>query len=855
MKLSELKRRFQNKYVIRMTAGALTVAMLAGSATVCDVYAAKRAKEDQTEVSTAESKEKKVKTEEGDEEKETALSKFLSSGDDSGKKEIQKEETVYIFADSYGAAQSTIVSEWLKNPEGKDVLTDASDLSGIENVKGDEAFEKKGTSLSWQADGKDIYYQGTTTKQAPVTVKVTYELNGKEVSAKEIAGKSGTVKIRFDYENHAKDGDVCVPFAVISGMFLKDNFTNVQVENGKVISNGDGSIVTGLAMPGLKESLKIEESDVSKDLSIPDYVEVTADVEDFALDMTLTAVTGLSELSSGSSFDLSELDEKIDDLKSASGQLEDGSKELEEGLSTFHQKMGEFASGAGALQNGVAAYTDGADQLANGISALKGQTGLLISGVSDLVSSIGTLNGGVQELDRALNAPMGEKEKAAAKAQASQAAGAAIDAQFADDSNPQGYRNIKSQAAQAFYASVANDATRQSAAAAARQSATAGIAAQKPAIEAQAKGQAAAGIEAQKPAIAAQAKQAALAGISGQMDDIANQAKDEAAAAAAGAIPAETKEQLRAAFMAAGFTQAAQANGITVEAAMGDAGIQTAVSRAADAQLSNLIGTVGTAAGQVADQTARSVASNVAGSIAEQVAGSVAGQVADSVAGQVAGSVAEQVAGSVAEQVAPGVVDSVAGQAKDAVGTSVADSVKQGAKTAAAAAAGEAAVAGAESAKKQIASQIEKKDAKSGHSLVSGMQALGQAVGGMSEKMPQLTAGIDQLYAGGSMLSSKSGELASGASKLTDGAGQLMDGASLLKDGSVKLSDGMAEFDEEGIKKLADAYEGDAKEFADRIRAVLKAGESYESFGGKKKETAGNVKFIIRTAEISNEDE
>lgn len=846
MKLAELKEKFKNKYVIRMVCGVLTIAVLGSTASVYNVYAAKN-----TNKIPAESIES---TEEKDEE---TLKDFLSKTDEdeTDAKEIGKEETVYIIADSEGKAESTIVSEWLKNPEKKDVLSDTSDLKEIENVKGSETFEQKGNVLDWQANGKDIYYQGTTSKEAPVTTKITYYLDGKKISAKDLAGKSGKVKIRFDYTNTQKDGDVYVPFAVISGMMLDDTFTNVQVTNGKVISNGDGNIVMGIAMPGLKESLDIKESDFDEDVSIPDYVEVTADVENFELDMTMTVVTGLTEFSSNTSLDLSELDDKIDDLTSAAGQLKDGSKELSDGMGTLNGKMGEFTDGVSSLQNGVAAYTDGAKKLADGIATLKGETGLLVSGVSDLVSSIGTLNNGVKTLDSALNTKMSDKEKSAAQAQAKSAAEQAVDAQFADDSNPQSFNNIKAQASQTFYSSVASDANRQAAAATAKQSALAGIQGQKPTIAAQAKEQAVAGIQGQKPIIAAQAKEQAVAGIRGQLDTIAEQAKEQAASSAAGAVSDDMKNQLLSAFTAAGYVQAAQANGITVEQAMTNPTVQASVAQAAAAQLQSLVGTIGTAAGTVADQTARSVASNVAGSIAEQVAGSVAEQVAGSVAEQVAGGVADQVAGSVAEQVAPVVVTSVAEQAKDTVGTSLADSVKQGAKTAAGQAAGQAAVEGAETAKKQIAENIEKKDAKSGYSLVSGMSALDEAVTGMSGKMPKLTSGIDQLYDGSQTLASKNNELNSGVSKLKDGTAQLVDGILQLKDGSLELADGIVKFDEEGIEKMVNAYNGDVKDFADRLQAVFDAGKSYESFGGKSDDIAGNVKFIIKTGEIKADAE
>ncbi len=839
MKLKELKEKFKHKYLIRIAAGVLIVAVVGSSAAVNNVYAAKQAKTEQeaTEQETTE------ETDAGD-TKDALLQVF--SKDAKVLEEAGKEETVYIFADQNGNAEQTIVSEWLKNPERKDRLCDVSDLKEIENVKGDETFEQNGSVLDWKADGNDIYYQGTTSKEAPVTEKITYYLDGKEISAKELAGKSGTVTIRFDYSNHQKEGDVYVPFLVISGMVLDSRCSNIQVTNGKVISNGEKQIVVGAAVPGLSESLHVTDRDFSEDVSIPEFVEVTADAEDFQLDMTMTVVTGASEFTSGTSMDLSGMDEKIDDLTDAVSRLKDGSGKLEDGMDTLDQKMGEFSGGTDTLAQGIAAYTNGAETLANGIGTLKGQSGLLMSGISDLVSSVGTLNDGVKTLDAALHAPMGTQEKDAAMAAAKTAAETAVETQFADASNPQSYQNIKAQAASAFYASVTTDAVKQSAAAAAKEQAATGIQSQKPEIAAAAKAQAAAGIAEQKPAIAAAAKAQASQAIKGQLDTIAAAAREQAVNAASGAISEDVKNQLKASFLAAGYVQAAQQSGgaMTVEQAMQNPSVQASVAQAAEAQLQGLLGNVGKAAGDVA---ARSVADQVAGSAAEQTAGSVADQVAENVAGQAAEAAADQVAGAVAEQVAPQVVTGIAAQAKDTVGTSVADSVKQGAKAAAGQAAGQAAVEGAESAKKQIAKRIETKDAKSGYSLVSGMNALYKGVGTISGKMPELKNGIEQLYDGSQTLASKNGELNSGAAKLKEGTGQLADGIEQLADGSKELAEGIVKFDEEGIETLVNSYNGDIKEFTGRIQKVLDAGGSYESFGGKEDDVRGNVKFIIKT--------
>ena len=89
--------------------------------------------------------------------------------------ESGKAETVYVMADASGAANEIIVSEWLRNQRGASVLEDFSNLTDIENVEGYEEFTKNSDgSLTWQADGSDIYYQGKTDAKLPVGVSLSY---------------------------------------------------------------------------------------------------------------------------------------------------------------------------------------------------------------------------------------------------------------------------------------------------------------------------------------------------------------------------------------------------------------------------------------------------------------------------------------------------------------------------------------------------------------------------------------------------------------------------------------------------------------------------------------------------------
>lgn len=179
----------------------------------------------------------------------------------------EKDETVYVMTDALGNKNSVVVSEWLKNSKGADTIEDQSHLTDIENVKGEETFTQDGEKITWQANGNPIYYQGKSDQEIPIGVKVSYTLDGQEVAPEKLAGAKGQVKIRFDYDNKAKDGEIYAPFLCVSGMLLDgENFSNVQVSSGKVIGDGSRFIVIGLAMPGMKDNLAEETKDLDIDL-------------------------------------------------------------------------------------------------------------------------------------------------------------------------------------------------------------------------------------------------------------------------------------------------------------------------------------------------------------------------------------------------------------------------------------------------------------------------------------------------------------------------------------------------------------------------------------------------------------
>lgn len=329
-----------------------------------------------------------------------SLTKSIGSSDDAG-----KVETVYVNADASGAANDIIVSEWLKNAGATAELADKTELKDIVNVKGDETFKDNGDgTLTWEAKGSDIYYQGVTDKKLPVNMKITYSLDGKEIKPEELAGKSGKVTIRFEYENtdkqtvdvDGKEVEVFTPFVMMSGMILDgDKFSNVDISNGKVISDGGNYIVMGVAVPGLKDSLDISEDkwdeldDEELEKKLSNSFEITADTTDFELGMTMTMASS-DVLSDFGMSDLSNSD-KIDDLKDDMNKLNDGSNDLVDGSK-------ELKKGTGELRDGVSDLYDGTKEFKDGTKELKDGTGKLSDGTKEFYDGLVKYTNGAHDL-------------------------------------------------------------------------------------------------------------------------------------------------------------------------------------------------------------------------------------------------------------------------------------------------------------------------------------------------------------------------------------------------------------------------------------------------------------------------
>lgn len=360
---------------------------------------------------------------------------FAQSNDENP---TEKTETVYSVLNSDGSISDTIVSSWLHDEDGINNIKETLNLTDVKNIKSNEKPSKDGNTYTWNANGNDVYYEGTATKQLPVSVKIRYELDGQEMSAKDMEGKSGHLKLMISFTNNYSQvkningkSIVIHPSYLAGGMLNMSTgkFSNVKCESGKIVNDGTNEMLAFANIPGLNETLKSAGLDkVNNQLGIGDDVTVEADVNDFDLGSIMVGMTNEIDLASelGEIGSVSELTDGIDQLIEADNQLIDGSKQLYDGTTQLKEQAApltgssdqvrQLSSGAiqlndgvKALQTGISQYTAGASAINEGVNQLYGipqgaaaiSSGMNTKGKSgfSMVEASSTLRKGLDQLN------------------------------------------------------------------------------------------------------------------------------------------------------------------------------------------------------------------------------------------------------------------------------------------------------------------------------------------------------------------------------------------------------------------------------------------------------------------------
>lgn len=773
--------------------------------------------------------------------------------------DADKDETVYVIADAKGKGTKTIVDEWLKNPDKKNTLDDVSSLTDIENVKGDETFEQNGDKVTWEANGNPIYYQGTTNQEAPVGVNVKYYMDDKEVEPDDIAGKSGKVKIRFEYTNTAKSGDVYTPFVMATGLVLDgSNFSNVSVSNGKVVSDGDKFIVVGMGMPGLNESLDID----GLDTTFPDYFEITADTSDFELDMSVT-VASANFLGTDSDKEL-DIDDAIDEVDDLSGQYSSGMDALVEGIQEYTDGVGQVKDGAHQLDSGAASLQSGAktlstsvtDKLVPGVDQVASGAGQVSNGVSQVSDGAATLSSGASQL---------QKGVATAKTQ--------VDT-FKDsvDGQQSSIQQLVAGAAQLDEGVNGNSAKN------------------IPSIDEKLLGSIPANYESMDAATQQQAGSAVAATVNAYMQSADEQAKigsavtagigtdEQVASDVGGAIKTDIMAKVAAIQNAAAEAKAAGTystpaavstgttavmNDIAAELAANGVSAETIAAITTDGNFQSKIGAeLGTVYATAASDTLTSLQTQLGDP-------TVFASTNETVTAKI-----QAASNSAATQAATDAANVAAVKATNLTLTSVRSGVTASAtngdlKTlkdgAAALDAGVQALPNGFTSISNGLGQVSNAlgEGDSTTTIGGGAKAVADGAATLSSSVTnQLLPGAQSLASGTGTLQVGMITLKTGANSLSSGAGQLKSGTSELKSGvdtlnsnSAALNDGAAELQDatQQILDKLDSAESDATKLVDNINEMKSAASAYQSFGGMNSDMKGNVKFVIKTAAVTTD--
>lgn len=791
--------------------------------------------------------------------------------------DVYKEETVYVNADATGNSDEVTVSDWLKNSGSvSGNLTDESILKEIKNVKGDETFTENGDQLTWNTAGEDIYYQGTTDKELPVSVKLTYFLDGKEVKPDELKGKSGHLKIQVQYTNNEKktvtvDGkeeEVYTPFVMMTGMILpNETFSNVTIDNGKVISDGSRNIVVGFGIPGLKDSLDLDEETTKeaedKGVTIPENFEMEADVTDFTMSSTFTVA--LTDL-------LDDMDNiiDVDSLKDSLNELEDAALELVSG-------SGTLADGASTLADGVSSYTAGADELNAGIQKYLGSNGELNGSVTEYVNGVGKVVKGVKDYTSGTNAlangvtsyVVGEQKIAAGAAQLSQLSKGLEQVQTAVDTLSKA-ADGKGEATDdlVIAANQLAAGTKQLQAVLGSEEVTA--------LLTQVNGMVTTGNELISATESLSASlqtgiatpvaniAAALTGMETQLNAINTQlgtlqSDCETAVADVNAKITDYNTKVDAAQAAANTSKTQIANAISA--------LQTQLNATTDESVRNQISTAITALQNA--QTAADGLNNI------QKASAITVSVPTFDLSAITGGAAtlqtnlkifKETAAALQQQL-PEMqkkLDAIAA-AKDSLPsdsisqlTASVTQLNQGMQELNT---GLGTLAGGlgqlnTSVQVQFPTAIRGITELNGGfmqlgayntSLLSGAEQLKGSSSTLAAGVGTLQSGTNQLASGLNTLGS---QMSAGAAKLSANSNALREGASALSEGAKKLADGMDQFDKEGTSKLKSTVEDEFGDVLDRLKALTSGDCTYNTFSGRDSKMDGSVKFVIETEAI-----
>lgn len=321
----------------------------------------------------------------GDDAQKPASEQDVKSGESKAAGDYTKNQVVYTKLDGDGNKTGVFVVNSFSAPKGS-TIEDAGVYDKVVNLSTTKKLADKDGHVAVEGQGEqDFVYQGDLSKdtQLPWNVSVSYKLDGKDVTAEELGGKSGKLSMKLtvapnpEYKGTSEYTDNYL--VQVTGMLKDSECHKVDAEGATAAANGSNTQLTYMVLPG----------------STAEYT-VNADVEDFEFDgwQIVGVPLSLALDVDSSDMDTSQLNELEDGIAAAN----DGAGLVKDGAATLSEALGVANNGAGQLMAGANAAADGVTKLADGSAQVNDGAGQVAAGAGALADGSTTLDGGASQV-------------------------------------------------------------------------------------------------------------------------------------------------------------------------------------------------------------------------------------------------------------------------------------------------------------------------------------------------------------------------------------------------------------------------------------------------------------------------
>lgn len=295
----------------------------------------------------------------------------------------EKEEVIYVTLDASGE----LVSAYAVNSFPGGEITDYGDYDSVRVLNTGDEIEYKDGIVNITTDAKRIYYQGGLKKvELPWDISLTYKLDGKAVTAEEIAGKSGEAEIRFTVTQNEKcTGTFYDDYALQASFTLPgDVFGDISAPDATVAAVGADRQLTYTLLPG-------EGIDTL----------ITATAENFSL--PAVSINGI-HLNLNVDVNSDGIKDQVGQLVDAAGRLNSGASALYSGSQELQTGASGLLDGSESLQSGIAELDAGVAELQDGLIVMRDGLNELYASSGDLTSGAGQVYSGLAQVEAALDA-------------------------------------------------------------------------------------------------------------------------------------------------------------------------------------------------------------------------------------------------------------------------------------------------------------------------------------------------------------------------------------------------------------------------------------------------------------------